>query len=102
MSDLVHLKPVAEWDDKDVARAPYDMKHLAGPQVTGTALTVFRMMCETSLMHKVLYTVYMAKNALPQASSGGGWGGGGAQSARAAGAAAHAAAGVACAAPCTQ
>jgi hypothetical protein len=60
------LKPAGEWSDKEVAQAPYDLKHLHGPPLTGRALTAFRLLCENVVTKEVLYTFYMAKNQLPE------------------------------------
>ncbi|GBF95943.1 fatty acid amide hydrolase-like [Raphidocelis subcapitata] len=70
MSRYVQLKAAAEWDAKEVAQAPYTMKHMAGPQVTGTALVVFRLLCENTFTHRMLYALYMSKNGMPPVLSG--------------------------------
>ena len=58
------LKPAEELREEDVAQAPYDLKHLSGPLLTGPALITFRLLCESTLFKEVLYVIYANKNCL--------------------------------------
>jgi len=64
------LKPVLDWDEKEVAQAPYDLVHLQGPQLTSYHLSTFRFLSENPLTKELLYYIYMAKNHMPQVSHG--------------------------------
>jgi hypothetical protein len=66
------LTAAESWTDKEAAQAPYDMKHLFGPQLTGYSLMAFRLMSENFVMKEVLYFTYSNKNALGKARLGGG------------------------------
>ena len=73
---MARSKPAAEWTAAEAAAAPYDLRTLEGPELTGAALAAFRALSEVGVTGELIFRVYERRNHLHAALHGGGGGGG--------------------------